>query len=124
MDVSQAILNIAIDALAILIPALIGIGIALLKKRLGVENVQKIKEELALKKDLALLAVKMAEQVYKDAGGEEKLKQACAWLAKSLTEKGIKISEEEVRTLVEAALRSIKDELGEEWANKGWDQPA
>lgn len=76
----------------------------------------KIETELLIKQELATLAVRFAEQFYRDLGGPEKYVQASVWLSARLSEKGIAISEEEIRGLIEAALREIKDQFGNEWA--------
>lgn len=63
---------------------------------------QKISENT--KKDVAELVVKYVEQVYKDIHGEEKLQKALEAFSEMLGEKGIMISDLEMRVLLEAAL--------------------
>jgi len=109
-------LSLAYDALALLIPALVVISIELLRRRLGLERIKKIQEELATKQELAKIAVKFAAQAYKDLGGPGKFEEAADWLASQALAIGIKISADEIKGLIEWALREIKDELGEEWA--------
>ncbi len=78
----------------------------------------KIETELLIKQELATLAVRFAEQFYRDMGGPDKYVQASIWLSARLAEKGIEISAEETRGLVEAALRELKDEFGNAWAKE------
>lgn len=58
----------------------------------------KIKHEVAKK------AVQFVEQVYKDMHGEEKLNAALSAASEMLMEKGITISDLELRVLIEAAV--------------------
>ena len=110
------IMAIIENILIIIVTLVAGFIIAYLRKKIGVDGMQKIGLELALKQDLAELAVKFVEQVYKDFKGEEKYTMAALWLADRIGELGLKINESEVKGLIEAALRTIKDEFGEQWA--------
>ena len=56
------------------------------------------------KKAVAKNAVQFVEQVYKNLHGEEKLKEALAAASEMLAEKGITITDLELRVLVEAAV--------------------
>lgn len=67
----------------------------------------KIKDET--KKDLAETVIKYVEQVYKDIHGEEKLEAALDAFANMLAQKGISISELEMRVYLEAALAKFND---------------
>lgn len=53
---------------------------------------------------VAKTAVQFVEQVYKDLHGEEKLNFALSAASEMLTEKGITVSELEMRYLIEAAV--------------------
>lgn len=111
------ILNLAYDLLAILIPLLAGFLVELLRWKLGTEKMRKIQEELNAKQELAVLAVRFVEQVYKDLHGEEKYQKAAEWLVSQAEKIGLKLTADEVKGLIEAALREMKDAFGEEWAN-------
>jgi LL-H family phage holin len=87
-----------------------------IKKRIGVERIKQIEAEIAAKQELAQLAVRFVEQVYKDLHGEEKYNKAAEWLTNRIKELGLNITEEEVKGLIEAAIRTFKDTFGEEWA--------
>lgn len=67
----------------------------------------KLKEDT--KKDVAALVVKYTEQVWKDIHGEEKLEKALEAFSEMLNEKGITISELEMRVLLEAALAGFNN---------------
>ena len=56
------------------------------------------------KKSVAKSAVQFVEQVYKDLHGEEKLAEALVAASEMLMEKGITITDLELRVLVEAAV--------------------
>lgn len=57
-----------------------------------------------IKKDLAKTVVQFVEQVYKDLHGEEKLNAALAAFSEMLMEKGITVTDIEMRVLIEAAV--------------------
>jgi LL-H family phage holin len=112
------LLQLAYDLLAILIPALVALAVEYLRRRLGTEKMRKIQEELSAKKELATLAVRFVEQVYRDLHGEEKYNKAAEWLVEQAGKIGLKLTPEEVKGLIEAALRELKDAFGEEWAKQ------
>ena len=56
------------------------------------------------KRDVAKTAVQFVEQVYKDLHGEEKLNAAFSAASEMLAEKGITVSDLEMRVLLEAAV--------------------
>ena len=110
------IIQIALEVLAILAPVLAALIVELLRRKLGTEKLKQVKEELASKQELALLAVRFVEQVYIDLHGPEKYDKAAWWLANRALEKGIMLQTDEIKGLIEAALRQMKDAFGEEWA--------
>lgn len=57
-----------------------------------------------IKKDVAKSAVQFVEQVYKDIHGEEKLKEALVAASEMLAEKGITVTDLELRVLIESAV--------------------
>ncbi len=112
------LLQILYNALILLATLVAGFLVAYLRKRLGVEGMKRIETELALKWELAALAVRFVEQVYRDLEGEEKYEQAAGWLATQAGELGLKVTPDEIKGLIEAAVRAFKDEFGEEWARQ------
>ena len=111
-------LNLMYDVIYILAALVAAAIIAYLKKKLGTEKLQQIETELLAKQELAFLSVRFVEQVYKDLHGEEKYNKAAEWLAARIQERGLKITPDEVKGLIEAALRTLKDEFGEAWAKQ------
>lgn len=112
------IMTVIENILIILITLAAGFIVAYIRKRLGVEGMLKIEAELALKQELAALAVRFAEQAFRDLKGEEKYNRAAEWLAERAEEIGLAITAGEIKGLIEAALRAFKDEFGEEWAKQ------
>ncbi|OAT81122.1 phage holin [Desulfotomaculum copahuensis] len=112
------LLQLAYDLLAILIPVLAALAVEYLRRRLGTEMVKRIQEELATKQELATLAVRFVEQVYKDLHGPDKYQKAAEWLASRAQEHGLKLTADEIKGLIEAALRQLKDAFGNEWAKQ------
>lgn len=62
-----------------------------------------------IKRDVAESAVQFVEQVYKDLHGDEKLNAALAAASEMLSEKGIFVSDLEMRVLLEAAVAKFND---------------
>ncbi|MGB9859212.1 MAG: phage holin, LLH family [Moorellaceae bacterium] len=112
----ELVQKVAADLLVLLATVVAGYVVAWLRKRLGVEGLKKIEVELAIKQELAAKAVQFVEQVYRDLHGEEKYRKAAEWLAGRARELGIAITADEMKGLIEAALRAFKDEFGEQWA--------
>lgn len=65
------------------------------------------------KKELAMLTVRYVEQVFKALHGTEKLDKAKASFVSILNEKGIKITDEELTMLLEAAVHKMNENGGE-----------
>jgi LL-H family phage holin len=112
----EVFVSVATQILSVLIPVLVALVLAWLKQKLGVEKLQKIQEELFTKKELALLAVKFVQQAYSDLSGPEKYTKAAEWLADQTLKIGLKLDVDDIKGLIEAAIREAKDALGEEWS--------
>ena len=61
------------------------------------------------KQDVAKTVVKFVEQVYKDLHGDEKLDAALSAASEMLAEKGITVSDLEMRVLIEAAVAEFNE---------------
>jgi hypothetical protein len=61
------------------------------------------------KKAVAKSAVQFVEQVYKDIHGEEKLSEALKAASEMLAEKGITVTDLELRVLIEAAVAEFNE---------------
>lgn len=66
------------------------------------------------KEAVAKTVVKGVEQIYKDLHGEEKLDVALSAASTMLTEKGIRVTELELRMLIEAALAEFNKAFNKE----------
>lgn len=83
-------------------------ALGVLAKKLWDKTVgDKVKEDT--KKDVAKLVVKYVEQVYKDIHGEEKLEKALEAFSEMLGQKGITISDLEMRVYLESALAGFNN---------------
>lgn len=65
-----------------------------------------------IKRDVARTVVQAVEQVYKDLHGEEKLNQALTAASDMLAERGITVTELEMRMLIEAAVAEFNNSAG------------
>ncbi|NNG67363.1 phage holin [Caldanaerobacter subterraneus] len=110
----------AIYNLLLLLAALAGVYLAgFLRRKVMNEKMEMILKELLTKKELAETAVKFVEQVYKDIlKGEEKYNKAAEWLKIQFSKLGLSYTDEEIKGLIEAAVRTFKDTFGEEWAKQ------
>lgn len=115
MFLEELLLEIAYDLVAVLIPILVAMMIEFLRKQLGIGKVRKIQQVLETKETLALLAVRFVEQTYSDLHGQDKYNKAAIWLSARAQENGLTLSDSEIKGLIEAALRKLKDEFAEQW---------
>lgn len=98
------ILSMIITAVVGAVGTAIGLGVKLAyNKFIG----DKLKEET--KEKVAELVVKYTEQVWKDLHGEEKLDKALEAFSEMLAEKGITISDLEMRVYLESALAGFNN---------------
>lgn len=70
--------------------------------------------KLESNKELVRIVVNAVEQTYKHLDGDEKLKVAKIELVKLMNEKKIKISEKEINTLIESAVKEMNDAIKKE----------
>lgn len=120
---NDILVSLAYDAFLILLPVLAAMLVEWLRRRLGLEKMQRIQKELETKQELAGLAVRLVEQSYQDLKGEEKYNQAADWLVTQAQQRGINVTADEVKGLIEAAVRTAKDIFGEEWAKQVAEEP-
>ena len=98
------ILSMIITAVVGAVGTAIGFGVKwVYKNTIG----DKIKIETA--KEIAAIVVKYTEQVWKDLHGEEKLDKALEAFSEMLAEKGITISNLEMRVYLESALAGFNN---------------
>lgn len=88
----------------------VGIGFLINFIRLKISE-----EKLTLIEKIITEGVKFAQQVYKDAGGEEKYEKAVEQITTVLNSKGLKINEVELKMLIESVLKQMKKEFGDQW---------
>ena len=91
----------------------VGTALGLFFKRLYTNTIgDKIKLDTV--KEIAKIVVKFVEQVYKDIHGEEKMDEALKAFAEMLNNKGITISELEMRVYLESALAEFNEAFNKE----------
>ncbi len=112
----EAVTNLLYNVLVLLATVAAAFAVAWLKKRLGFEKLKEIDAALSTKQQLAAVAVAFVEQAYKEMDGGDKYDLAAKWLADQAENLGIKLTADEIKGLIEAALRAFKDEFGEQWA--------
>lgn len=97
--------------LGVLLSIAVGFLIVYIKKLIGTEKVQYIQQELKAKEELAKIAVKFVEQAYKELKGEQKYIKASEWLSTESSRVGLKLTPEQVRGLIESAVKTMKDDF-------------
>lgn len=91
----------------------VGTALGLFFKRLYTNTIgDKIKLDTV--KEIARVVVKFVEQVYKDIHGEEKMEEALKAFSEMLNNKGITISELEMRVYLESALAEFNEAFNKE----------
>lgn len=101
--------------LTIILVPLVAFGIEYLRRRIGIEKIQRIKQEFEAKQDWALIAVRFAEQVYKTQNGATKYNAACEWLSTHAEAKGVGLSILEIEGLIESSVQILKSEIPGLW---------
>ena len=76
---------------------------------IGVKIKAMVQEHLndQTKEKVAKTVVKAIQQMYKDLNGEEKLNKAIETITEMLNEKGISVTELEIRMLIEEAVQEL-----------------
>lgn len=111
------VMELAFNVLLILITIAVTFAVELLRRKLGTEKMKQIQSELETKQELAIMAVKAVEQVWVGkAKGPEKVAKAAEIISDQVARIGLNIPPEEINNLIEWAVRTMKDEFGEEWA--------
>jgi len=116
------ILNVVYDILLLLITVAAVYLNVWLRQKLSAEGVKGAHHALAAKQDLAIVAVKYAEQAMKDALGGEKYRAATGWVKQQAGKIGLDFSDEEIGALIEWAVRECKDQFGDQWAKTAGEQ--
>lgn len=98
----EQVLNILLPALATLIAG----WFAVLGAKIKTVYTNKINTQT--KKEVAEITANYVQQVFYSLNGEEKLQKAMEQASLILTEKGIPVSDIELRTLIESAVYGIK----------------
>jgi hypothetical protein len=103
------------ELLKVLVVGGAGMLIAILKKHLGIAGMEKIEKELKTKSAYATLAVQFVEQAYKDLHGKEKFEKAADWLSDQLGKVGLEVDEDDLKGLIESALKNAQAEFKKDW---------
>lgn len=105
--------NIIIPSLSTIVLALLGLGV---KYVIGLLKSKGIITKLEANKNVVSIVVNAIEQIYKNTGtkGEDKLKAAEEKVVNILASKGIKITQDEIRVLIENCIREINDTVKNE----------
>lgn len=101
--------TIAVNAMVYLIPILAGLLVEYVRRKIGNERITKIQGELATKKELADTAVKFAQQVYWELDGPKRFAEATTWLSEQAGKLGLKMTDSEIKGLIESAVKAMKD---------------
>lgn len=112
---SQQLVKLSIDALAVLVPILVAILANNLRNYARNQNLIGMKQIIENKQLIAKDAVLFAQQVFKHSDGETRYRAALEVLTAKLQGYGIKVKEEELDELIHTALKSAKKEFAGVW---------
>ena len=98
------------EGISEVILSVLGIALTLLASRIGTILGRFVREKMQDEsvRGVAAICVRAVEQMYKECSGTEKLEKALVMGEKLLMEKGIRISAQELRVVLEAALSEAK----------------
>lgn len=100
-QITPAVLNLAVVCITVIF-SYVG---------MKVKAIYNEKVNTEIKKDVVNTTVKYVEQVYKDIHGEDKLNEALKEAISILSQKGIPVSDSELKVLIEAAVNALNKEL-------------
>ena len=89
--------------------------LALLKKHVGVQKLKEIEAELTAKQEIVDTVVLFVQQVYAAYDGEEKYKMALVRATDLMNKKGLKITPEELESMIESSVKVFKKAFGDAW---------
>lgn len=109
------------DFIQALTPALVSVAVVILGYVANIAGIAikqvadkyEIKAKLDANKTIVDMSVKYAQQVFKEAKGEEKYEQAKEKALEIMGQKGIHISDAELNMLIEASVANFKKGLSE-----------
>lgn len=109
------------DFIQALTPALVSVVVVILGYVANIAGVAikqvadkyEIKAKLDANKTIVDMSVKYAQQVFKEANGEEKYEQAKNKALEIMNQKGIHISDAELNMLIEASVANFKKGLSQ-----------
>lgn len=113
----ELIVGVVKPVLAVLVPFAAYFAVEVVRHKAKEANIVLERVEMWRKSELSRCAVRFAQQAYKDAGGPEKYLQASAWLVGRLDQYGIRTTDDEIRGLIESALKQLKNEFGTAWSD-------
>lgn len=102
------------QTLSIILPAaatLLATWFAVLGNKM--KNAYNEKVNTETKKEVICTTVEYVQQLYKTLNGDEKLEKAIERATTILNEKGIKVSDTELRTLIESAVYGLKQGMSD-----------
>ena len=107
----EVIMEVIWEIIGVAVVGIAGLSARMLAKWL---NRQEWFEALLEKEELAAMAVRFVEQVYKDSSGKDKYKHAKQWLTAQIQRRGLDLQESELEGLIEAAVSEFK----QGWSDK------
>ena len=100
------LLNQILDIILPAAASLVAVWFGILGSKMKATYIEEINS--STKKNVAKTTVEYIEQVYKNIHGQEKLNKAIEMASSILNEKGISVSETELKTLLESAVYGLE----------------
>ena len=112
---NEALLNAVVSLVVLLMSGLIGILISWLKKKLGVEKMKQLVAEIENKQAIIDAVVLCVQQLYESLEGREKYDKAFKLASQWLGEKGLNVTANELKVLIESSVKKMKKEFADNW---------
>lgn len=103
------------QVLYVVVTVALGFLIKFLRERGYIEKAKQVQIDDNLKRAASELAVLAVQQLYRDLDGKEKFNHATQYVSGYLSERGIKISDTEIKILLESSIKLAKKQFGSEW---------
>lgn len=114
---NEVLLDIIMQLVLLAAGTLAAVAVALIQKKLGLENLRRIDAELITKRDIVDTAVLFVQQVYRALDGPQKYSLAVERASELLEQHKLIVSPEELQSLIEASVKVLKNEFGDAWNN-------
>ena len=88
---------------------------AAITQKVGIEKMKKLTAELENKQDIVQTAILFVQQVFRNLDGPAKYAEAVKAATAALNDKGLSVTEDEIKRLIESGLKMLKMQFEDTW---------